>query len=68
MTLRYSDFFGRKNVPAGRDGMEEVKRDHGLLRAHIGVLLGLTIRRRSAGGKRKRNATADDGGRRAEVR
>lgn len=68
VTLRYSDFFGRENVPAGRDGMEEVKLDLSVLRAHIGVLLRLTIRKRSAGGgKRKRNTTAENGGRRAKV-
>lgn len=42
LALRYSDFFGSENVPAGRDAHQEVLLDLDELRLEITLLVGLT--------------------------
>lgn len=55
--LQYSDFFGRENVPAGRDPAEKVELELDLLRKELLVRLHLT---QAQMGSLKRKGTAED--------
>lgn len=44
LSLRYSDFFGRENVPDGKDPAEEVRLDLDILRREVRNLVRLTVR------------------------
>lgn len=54
ISLRYSDFFGRENVPVGRDPGEEVLLDLGILREVLAEFVDLT-RAQVASIKRQRD-------------
>lgn len=48
LSLRYSDFFGSENVPAGKDPAEEVRLDLDILRREVRNLVRLTVRQASS--------------------
>lgn len=56
IALRYSDFFGSENVPAGRDRGEEVQLMLDLLRTELMMRLSLTVAQEAAARERKRKA------------
>lgn len=62
LVLRYSDFFGSENVPAGRHAGEEVRLDLDLLREQVMGLIRLT--KEQAGNVRKRTKTGGSAGKR----
>lgn len=62
LVLRYSDFFGSENVPAGRHAGEEVRLDLDLLREQVAGLIRLT--REQVGNVRKRTKAGGSAGKR----